>query len=196
MLDAAAAIAARLLAGCPGLRIVATSREPLGLNGEHQVAVGSLTADDAATLFVERARAANPGFAAARADVVELCRHLDGLPLAIELAAARSKTLPVPEITARLQDRFTLLVARRRSDSDRQRALRAAIDWSYDLLSAEEQQAFRQLSVFAGGFTSDAATVMCGADAFDIVTRLVDKSLVVADDDRPDRPVPHARVDP
>jgi predicted ATPase/DNA-binding SARP family transcriptional activator len=181
VLDAAASIAARLLAGCPGLRIVATSREPLGLNGEHQIAVGSLTPDDAATLFVERARAANPVFAAAGSDVVELCRHLDGLPLAIELAAARSKTLPVPEITARLQDRFSLLVARRRSDSDRQRALRAAIDWSYDLLSAEEQLAFRQLSVFAGGFTSDAATVMCGADAFDIVTRLVDKSLVVAD---------------
>ena len=163
------------------MRIVTTSREPLGLNGEHQIAMGPLTDDDAATLFEERARAVQPALAAARADVVELCRHLDGLPLAIELAAARSKTLPVPEIAARLQDRFSLLVGPRRSGADRQRALRAAIDWSYDLLVDPERWAFRQLAVFAGGFTSDAAEMMCGADALDVVARLVDKSLVVAE---------------
>ena len=175
----------RMLAECPQVRIVATSREPLGLEGEQQVPLGSLSDDEAVALFTVRARAAQPEFAGERADLVELCRRLDGLPLAIELAAARSKSMPVAEITARLDDRFGLLTAPRPAGADRPRTLRSAIDWSYDLLFDHEQRAFRQLAVFAGGFTTDAAETVCGADALDILTRLVDKSLLVADTSGP-----------
>jgi predicted ATPase/DNA-binding SARP family transcriptional activator len=181
VLDAAAEITARLLDGCRGLRIVTTSREPLGLAGEHQLVLGALSDEDAVSLFAARAEAVQPRFSADHGDVVELCRHLDGLPLAIELAAARTKTLPVPEIAARLHDRFRLLTDSKRPGDSRQRGLRAAIDWSYDLLFEDEQRAFRRLAVFAGGVTTDAAEAVCGDDALDIVTRLVDKSLLVAE---------------
>ena len=181
VLDAAADVAARLLAGCPGLRIVATSREPLSLDGERQLVLGPLTDDDATALFAARAQAVQPRFRADQDGLADLCRHLDGLPLAIELAAARTKTLPVPEIAARLDDRFGLLLAHKRSGPDRQQGLRAAIDWSYNLLFEEEQRAFRRLAVFAGGATIDAAEAVCGPEALDIVARLVDKSLLVAD---------------
>ena len=181
VLDAAAEVAARLLAGCPELRIVATSREPLSLDGEHQLVLGPLTDDDATALFAARAQVVQPRFRADQDELADLCRHLDGLPLAIELAAARTKTLPVPEIAARLEDRFGLLLAHKRSGPDRQQGLRAAIDWSYNLLFEEEQRAFRRLAVFAGGATLDAAEAVCGPEALDIVARLVDKSLLVAD---------------
>ena len=181
VVDAAARLTARLLDGCRGLRIVATSREPLGLPGEHQVVLGALSDEDATSLFTERAEAVQPRFSADHGDVVELCRHLDGLPLAIELAAARTKALPVPEIAARLHDRFKLLTDSKRPGDGRQRGLRAAIDWSYDLLFEDEQRAFRRLAVFAGGVTTAAAEAVCGDDALDIVTRLVDKSLLVAE---------------
>jgi predicted ATPase/DNA-binding SARP family transcriptional activator len=181
VLSAVVGVVERLLSACPRLRIVATSREPLGLDGEDQVALGSLIDDDAVALFTARARAVRPGFTADAAHLVELCRRLDGLPLAIELAAARTKSLPPSEIMARLVDRFGLLVSSRPAGSDRPRTLRAAIDWSYDLLVEDEQRAFRQLAVFAGGFTTGAAEAVCGADALDVVARLVDKSLLVAD---------------
>jgi predicted ATPase len=183
LLDPVAELVGRLLAGCPALRIVTTTREPLGLDGEHQVVVGPLTDEDAATLFAERARAVQAGFSADHARVVELCRRLDGLPLAIELAAARAKVMTVTEITTRLDDRFELLVAPRRANADRQRALRTAIDWSYELLFEHEQWMFRRLSLFAGGFTAQAAEAVCGGDALEVVSRLVDKSLVVAETD-------------
>ncbi|HEV7761227.1 MAG TPA: BTAD domain-containing putative transcriptional regulator, partial [Acidimicrobiales bacterium] len=181
VIDAAARCVAQLLASCPALRIVATSREPLGLDGEHQLPLGPLADTDAAALFTARAEAVQPLFRADPDDLAGLCRHLDGLPLAIELAAARTKTLPVAEIEERLHDRFALLVAPRRSGTDRQRTLRTAIDWSHDLLFDDEQRAFRRLAVFAGGTTVDAAEAVCGVDALEILTRLVDKSLLVAD---------------
>jgi len=187
VLDTAAAVAARLLSACRGLQIVATSREPLGVPGEHQCPLGPMTDDDATALFAARAEAVQPRFRAERdeASLVALCRRLDGLPLAIELAAARAKTLPVPEIAARLRDRFELLVTPKRAATGRQDGLRAAIDWSYDLLFDDEKRAFRHLAVFAGGATVDAAQDLCGPDALDIVARLVDKSLLVAETDGP-----------
>jgi hypothetical protein len=140
---------------------------------------------DASALFAARASAVQPRitFEGAKADeVVGLCRRLDGLPLAIELAAARTKTLPVPEITARLEDRFQLLVDPRRPMA-RYDGLRGAIDWSHDLLFDDEKRAFRWLAVFVGGATVDAAEAHCGPDALDLIARLVDKSLLVADVD-------------
>ena len=176
-----------LLAGCPRLRVVATSREPLGVEGERQFVVGPLPADESAQLFVERARAVQPYFTPdddGNADLVELCRHLDGLPLAIELAAARAKTLPVPEITERLRDRFALLRRAQPTGTDRHDGLEAAIDWSYELLFDDERRTLRAFAVFAGGATLDAAERVCGPDAFELASRLVDRSLLVADTSR------------
>ncbi len=135
-------------------------------------------------LFVDRARAVSPSSDAApapREDVATLCRHLDGLPLAIELAAARTRTLPVLEINARLDERFRLLVGPRRASGGRHEGLRTTIDWSYDLLADDEQRTFRRFAVFAGGADARGIAAVCGADAPDIVDRLVDKSLVIAD---------------
>jgi predicted ATPase/DNA-binding SARP family transcriptional activator len=182
--DAVADCASTLLMRCPGLRIVATSREPIGLDAERQVSIGPMPDHDAATLFLQRAEAVQPLLHLddeTRSDVTELCRHLDGLPLAIELAAARTKTLPLPEITARLADRFDLLRRTGRGGAGRHDGLRAAIDWSYESLFEEEQRAFRRLAVFAGGATTVAVRASCGADALDLISRLVDKSLLVAD---------------
>jgi predicted ATPase/DNA-binding SARP family transcriptional activator len=171
-----------LLAGCPRLRVITTSREPLGVEGEHQVLLGPLDDAESAELFVERARAVQPLFTTRGQDeLVDLCRHLDGLPLAIELAAARAKTLPVPEIAERLRDRFRLLRRTQRSGLARHEGLEAAIDWSYDLLFEDERRTFRRLAVFAGGATIEAAEQVCGPDAFDLASRLVDRSLLVAD---------------
>ena len=161
-----------------------TSREPLGIEGERQVVVGPLGDDESAALFVERARAVQPMFTAGAdgdGELVELCRHLDGLPLAIELAAARTKTLPVPEIADRLRDRFQLLRRTQRAGTSRHEGLEAAIDWSYELLFDDERRTFRRLAVFAGGATIEAAERMCGPDAFELASRLVDRSLLVAD---------------
>jgi predicted ATPase len=171
-----------LLSGCPGLRVVTTSREPLGIEGERHVVIGPLGDADSAALFVERARAVQPMFATEVDDeLVDLCRHLDGLPLAIELAAARAKTLPVPEIADRLRDRFQLLRRTQRAGTSRHEGLERAIDWSYDLLFDEERRTFRRLAVFAGGATIEAVERMCGPDAFEVASRLVDRSLLVAD---------------
>lgn len=185
-------LVAALLAVCPRLLVLATSREPMGVDGEHQIAVGGMSDGEAAALFAERAAAvaAPPTDDAERTTaVVDLCRHLDGLPLAIELAAARTKTLAVWEITARLHRRFEMLAdlkgegtaGGRAGGVSRRHGLRAAIDWSHDLLFEDERRVFRRFGVFAGGATTDAVEAVCGPDAFDVLPRLVDKSMLVAD---------------
>jgi predicted ATPase/DNA-binding SARP family transcriptional activator len=181
--EGASSCAVELLAACQGLRIVATSREPLGIEGERQLLLGPLNDDEATELFVDRARAVQPLFVAGErdAELLELCRHLDGLPLAIELAAARAKTLPVPEIADRLRSRFKLLRRTQRSGTSRHEGLEAAIDWSYGLLFEDERTMFCQLAVFTGGATIDAVERVCGQDAFDVASRLVDRSLLMAD---------------
>jgi predicted ATPase len=200
LLDACADLAGALLSSAPGLRVLATSREPLGIPGEVACPVPPLAlpaeqADPvviggtpAVRLFLDRGAAARPGAGLAGAPVAvigRICRELDGLPLAIELAAARTSTLSVEEVAAHLADRFRFLAYRRPGADARHQALKAAIDWSYELLPAAEQDVFAQLSVFAGGFAlAHAAQVCCGGDeaaAFEVVDRLASKSLVVAD---------------
>src|SRR4051812_33080381 len=205
--EACARLAEDLLRSCPKLHILATSREPLRIPGEVVFRVPSLEVPDpqvpsdpealagcaSVRLFVERARAAAPAFeltAGNAGEVARLCYHLDGLPLAIELAASRAAVLPVEAITARLNDRFRLLTGGSRTALTRQQTLRAALDWSYNLLTPAEQSMLRTLSVFAGGFTLDAAEgVGVGADVtsapvgvIGLLGQLVDKSLVVLDD--------------
>ncbi|MGI5158115.1 BTAD domain-containing putative transcriptional regulator [Microbispora sp. CA-102843] len=191
VVDGAAAVAERLLAGVPGLRILATSREPLDVPGEHLhpvrplalpgdgVAAAQALEFPAVTLFAERASAARPGFAvddSVVADVVAVCRELDGLPLAIELAAARLRSFTVRQLAEAVGERLTLRGSR--TAGPRHRTLRAVIDWSWGLLSPEERVALRRLSVFAGGATAEAALRVCGAD-LETVAGLVDRSLVV-----------------
>ncbi|QXJ20474.1 tetratricopeptide repeat protein [Actinomadura graeca] len=182
VVDECAALTGMLLARCRRLRVLATSREPLRLPCENVWRVPPLEPDEAARLFVERARAARPGFDRTRA-VEEVTRALDGVPLALELAAARVRVLSVEQIARRLADRFRLLSAGDRSAPIRQRTLRAAIDWSHDLLDGPERTLLRRLSVFAG-WTLDQAEQVCGDDVLDtgevldLLTALVDKSLV------------------
>ena len=200
----AANLADQLARGCPRMTILATSREPLALEGEHLYRVPSLSvppasadpdrlfACDAVRLFADRARqqrfdfAVDPHNASA---VGRICRRLDGIPLAIELAAARLRILPLDEIDNRLDERFRLLTGGHRVTPRRQQTLEALIDWSYDLLNAEEQEMLERLSVFAGGFDLHSAEAVAGAgvDApvgvFDRLAALVDKSLVQADDE-------------
>jgi predicted ATPase/DNA-binding CsgD family transcriptional regulator len=184
LLEGCAELAYRLLRGCPELRVVATSRQPLGVHGEFVWQVPPLQLEDAERLFVERATSTRATFDVApglEPLLVELCRRLDGLPLAIELAAVRARALGLTQIAARLDDRFRLLAAPNRSAPLRHQTLHAAIDWSYDLLSAEEQTLFNRLAVFSGGWTLDAAEQVCGADdapVFDLLERLVERSLV------------------
>ena len=186
LLDACAKLADGLLSRCPQLRIVATSREPLGLEGEEISHVPSLTADtDAVRLFNDRARAAGArpaSDAAGEAAVTEICRRLDGIPLAIELAAARTTHLGVEQILERLSDRFGLLTGGRRRVG-RQQTLAAAMDWSYDLLDEPERMLFRRLAVFRGSFSLEAAEAVGGTDAVDLLGSLVTKSLVIAQQD-------------
>jgi predicted ATPase/DNA-binding SARP family transcriptional activator len=202
LVDASAALAEQLLMACDRLRLLATSREPLAVPGEVQLAIGPLDtppedavpaempAYDAVRLFLDRAHAALPAF---RLDpvttvaVAEVCRRLDGIPLAIELAAARVKTLTIGEIAARLEDRFGLLTAGPRTAEARQRTLRATVQWSHNLLTDQEQVVFRRLSVFRGGWSADAAEHVCADAGIDqsqvigLLAALVDRSLVVAD---------------
>ncbi|WP_327116369.1 winged helix-turn-helix domain-containing protein [Streptomyces sp. NBC_01341] len=186
VIDAAAALAETLLTRCPGLRVLATSREPLGVPGETVRPVGPLPPDPAHRLFAERARAVRPDFApdtGAGGDpgaVAEICRRLDGLPLAIELAAARLRLLTPRQIADRLDDRFRLLTSGSRTVLPRQQTLRAVVDWSWDLLSPDERTVLRQVSVFAGGWDLAAAEAVSGPDAAALLGALVDKSLVVA----------------
>jgi len=185
--EACAELALALLPACPRLRLLATSREPLGAVGETDYPVPPLSGGaDAVSLFLARARAAQPRLVAddaALAAAERICAELDGLPLAIELAAARAKALSFPEIEARLADRFRFLVSWRRLTPARHQTLREAMDWSYELLAADEQSLLQQLTVFSGSFTLDAATAVCldGDEerALELVGRLVDASLVV-----------------
>ncbi|WP_216209886.1 BTAD domain-containing putative transcriptional regulator [Amycolatopsis aidingensis] len=198
-----AELAARLLRVAPGLRILATSRDPLGLAGErlHPVAplelpgpavapsAAEVADSSAVALFADRARAAAPGFSLTAEivpDVLTLCRKLDGIPLALELAAARVRALGVSGLLARLDDRFRLLSGGHRGAPPRQQTLRATIDWSWDLLSEPERAVLRRLAMHQGGCTLAAAEQVCAGDGIaagdvlDVVVRLVDRSMLVA----------------
>ena len=192
LLDASAELLVALLGGAPGLTVLATSREPIGVAGEVSWRVPSLSlAEEAIELFVDRARRARPDFAVDDDNapaVGEICRRLDGMPLAIELAAARVRALSVAEILEGLRDRFRLLTGGARTAVRRQQTLRASVDWSHALLSEPERVLFRRLAVFLGGFDLNAAQAVAGGgdvqpyQVLDQLTLLVDKSLVVADD--------------
>ena len=165
-----------LLAATPNAKVLVTSREPLHVESEQRYPVEPLPEDDAAVLFVDRARTVAPGFRPIAA-VGEICRRLDGLPLAIELAAARVALLDPDELLARLERRLPLLASRSRDAPARQRTLRATIEWSYELLDPDEQKLFRNLAVFRGSFTLEAAEVVCAAD-LDALESLVVKNLL------------------
>jgi predicted ATPase/DNA-binding CsgD family transcriptional regulator len=205
LVDACAAIVSDLLQTCPGIHILATSREPLGVPGERTCRVPSLPLPESADvghathledypsvrLFVERARAVQPMFrlnATNATAVSEICRRLDGIPLAIELAAARVRALSVEDLAARLATDFRLLAANTRAAVSRHQTLRAAVAWSDRMLSESERVLFRRLAIFAGGCSLDSIEAICPGDGIDadgtidLVTWLVDKSLVVAED--------------
>ncbi|MFG2315139.1 BTAD domain-containing putative transcriptional regulator [Streptomyces tendae] len=185
VVDAAARLAEELLARCPHLTVLATSREPLGVPGESLRPVEPLPEPAALRLLADRGAAARPGFRVdadeeTAAACAEICRRLDGLPLAIELAAARLRMLTPRQIAERLDDRFRLLTSGSRTVLPRQQTLRAVVDWSWDLLDADERDVLGRLSVFAGGCDLAAAEAVCGPAALDALGSLVDKSLVVA----------------
>ena len=203
IVDACAALVQQLLAGCPQLRLIATSREPLRVRGETVwrvpplavpavpagMSVSQLAEHEAMRLFAERAAAASPGFALSAdnaAAVARLCQMLDGMPLAIELAAARVRALSIDQIAVRLADRFQLLATGDRTAPPRQQTLRAAVDWSYELLTEPEQILLRRLSVFAG-WNLEMAEEVCADEAIpavqvlDLLVALIDKSLVTLD---------------
>jgi predicted ATPase/DNA-binding CsgD family transcriptional regulator len=205
LLEAAALLVADVLTAAPGVRVLATSREPLSITGEHVIPVppldlpraqgdeplGQVRLNESVELFIERATAASGRFELTesnRAAVVDVCRRLDGLPLAIELAAVRTRVLSVEQIDDRLSDRFDLLTGGSRAALPRHQTLRTAIEWSHDLLGPEERTLFRRLSVFAGRFTLDDVEPVCvfdevlPADVLDVLSSLVDKSLVLKDD--------------
>ncbi|MFI9594241.1 BTAD domain-containing putative transcriptional regulator [Nonomuraea sp. NPDC052265] len=176
LVEQVAGFVSGLLRAAPGLRVLATSQEPLGVSGERVRVVHPLTEPDAVRLFAARADV-EPG-----PTVAVICRRLDGIPLALELAATRVRALGVQELAARLDDRFRLLSAGMRDAPARQRTLRATIDWSWELLSAEERTVLRRLAVHADGCTLEAAEAVCaepGVDVLDVLARLVDRSLVV-----------------
>ncbi len=204
LVAASAHLASALLRACPNLKILATSREALGITGEATYRVPSLSRPDprrlqsleeltqfeSVRLFVERGIHSQPRFALTEANakaVAHICHRLDGIPLAIELAAARVKVLTADQIAARLDDRFRLLTGGSRTGLPHHQTLRAAMDWSHDLLSKGERTLLRRLSVFAGGFNLEAVEAVCTGDGVDVVSvldlvaNLVDKSLVVAE---------------
>jgi predicted ATPase/class 3 adenylate cyclase/DNA-binding CsgD family transcriptional regulator len=191
LLDASASLVVALLGGVPSLTVLATSREPLGVTGEAMWQVPSLSlADEAVELFADRARLAKSDFSITDDNagaVAEICRRLDGMPLAIELAAARVRALSLDEIVDSLHDRFRLLTGGSRTAVRRQQTLRASVDWSHALLTDTERILFRRLAVFLGGFDLDAAQAVTGADGvqryqvLDQLSLLVDKSLVIAE---------------
>jgi predicted ATPase/DNA-binding SARP family transcriptional activator len=201
VVDACAHLVERLLRACPELRVLATSREPLGIGGERAwlvpslsvpeldrpIEIGMLDRSDATRLFMERAREALPTFEATDLSapaIAEICRRLDGLPLAIELAAARVRVLPPEQIAERLNDSFRLLTGGSRTALPRQQTLRATIEWSYRLLTDDERLLLERLSVFSGSFSLTAAETVCADDAIDsmvvleLIARLVERSLV------------------
>ena len=204
LIAGAAAFVHRLLRSTPGTTILATSRELLAVEGEVTWRVPSLNLPspayqtpevlghyDAVRLFIERAVQADPDFRLTNESapaVAQICQRLDGIPLALELAAARVRSLTPERIAAALEDRFELLAAHRRGVVPRQKTLRASMEWSHDLLQEQERVLFRRLGIFAGGFTMDAADRVVAFDplpdrtTMDVLTRLVDKSLVQLDD--------------
>ena len=204
LIEACAQVADGVLRAAPRVRILVTSRErlgvageallpvpPLGVPGATEVSPEQLAQSDAVQLFVDRATAVQPSFlldAGTAPAVCYVCRRLDGIPLALELAAARVRILPPQEIAARLDDRFSLLSSANRRALPRHQTLRAAIDWSYGLLSEPERELFGRLSAFAGGFTLEAAEEVCGGegaertDVLELLSHLVDQSLVVPED--------------
>ncbi|MEU6430041.1 BTAD domain-containing putative transcriptional regulator [Microbispora sp. NPDC046973] len=177
LVEETAALAARLLAACPRLRVLATSREPLGVIGEHLHQVRPLDADAAVRLFADRARAVRRGFAADPQRVRRICAALDDLPLAIELAAARLRALDLGELEGRLNDRLGVAARGSRTADGRHRTLRSVVAWSWDLLTEAEQRAARRFTVFAGSATAESARQVCGTDA-ETLESLVDKSLL------------------
>lgn len=204
VIAAAAQLVDTLMRACPALRMLATSREPLGVAGEIVYRVPSLSWPHpqrlpsldpmgryaAVRLFLERAGLHQPGFALTEVNapaIAQLCHRLDGMPLAIELAAARVPVLSVEQIAARLDDRFRLLTSGARTSLGRHQTLRAAIDWSHDLLSEQERVLLRRVSVFAGGFALEAAEAVCAGhgvpkgEVLDVLTQLVNKSLVAVE---------------
>ncbi len=207
LLDAVVEVADELLRHCPRLQLLATSREALGIPGESLMPVPSMSlplasvADDdlpglaqcdAVRLFVDRARAVTPSFALAAenaAAIAQICRRLDGIPLAVELAAARIRSLPPRQIAARLDDRFRLLTGGTRTALPRHRTLRAAFDWSFDLLSPAEQTLVPRLAVFGGSFSLEGAEAICSGgpvaarDMVDLLGRLIDRSLLMSEED-------------
>ena len=217
---ACAEAAEALLHACRHVTVLATSRSPLGVAGETEWRVPSLVLpvaertrgplealerSDAGRLFVDRARQARPNFAdndENASAIAAICHALDGLPLAIELAAARVRMLSVEQISSALSDRFRLLTRGVRTALPRHQTLRASVDWSHDLLSDEERMLLRRLAVFAGGFTLDAVEEVCAGDGLsqvailDLLGRLVDQSLVVGRRAWSGTPIPAARNDP
>lgn len=206
VLDAAARLAGTVLEHCPGVRILATSREPLGITGETLWPVepleppppgagpGEAAASAAVRLFADRAAAVAPGFAVTAATagpVVRICRALDGMPLAIELAAARLRAMTPEQVADRLDDRFRLLAAGSRTAMPRHRTLRGVVEWSWDLLDGPERTLWRRLAVFPGGATVASAEAVCAGpgldrgDVLDVLTALVDKSLLAVSGPEP-----------
>ena len=203
VIDDAARFCEQVIRYCPRVRFLATSREPLGIEGERvypvppmslpprdAISAADLAGSDSVTLFVERARSHEPGFVlddAAAPLVATICRRLDGIPLALELAAARLSSMSLWHLSERLDQRFRLLTGGSRNALPRQQTLQATVDWSFDLLSVAERETMRRLSVFAGGFELEAAEAICAAgvidaiDVMDLLGSLVDKSLVVAE---------------
>jgi predicted ATPase/DNA-binding CsgD family transcriptional regulator len=182
VVETAAEVVASVLGSAPSLKVVATSREPLGVAGEVTWVVPPLAVRDAVDLFTERARQAVPRLKLDdhdRTAVLEICRRLDGLPLAIELAAARTRSLSPARIAAGLKDRLVVLPSGPRTAPRRQATLEASFDWSYDLLSESERALLRQLSVFVGGFDFEGALAVCPAANLELLAALVDRSLIV-----------------
>ncbi|GHB65150.1 SARP family transcriptional regulator [Streptomyces viridiviolaceus] len=178
LVEDAARTAALLLGACPGVSVLATSREALGITGEVLVPVPPLPPEPAVRLFVDRARAVRPGFEG-HARVADICAALDGLPLAIELAAARLRTLDPDELADRLDDRFRLLSRGDRSKAPRHRTLRAVVEWSWELLDDDERELARRLTVFNGGATLDAVEAVCGVPRpEELLASLVEKSFL------------------
>ncbi|MFI8836208.1 ATP-binding protein [Streptomyces afghaniensis] len=178
----AADLVQALLSSSEDLRVLATSRAPLGLTSEAVYALPELRPDTSAELFTQRARAARPGVELPPDEVSELCRHLDGLPLAVELAAARVRVMSVPEIARRLGDRFALLRGGARDVPERHRTLHAVVGWSWNLLDDEARAAMRMLSVFPGGFSGEAAERVLGEEALFLLEQLADQSLLTVGD--------------
>ena len=218
LVEASAQLAETLLLACPTLRLLASSREALGIPGEVPYRVPSLSLpnaqgmsalelvsqSEAARLFVDRAKTVLPGFAVSAENapaIIQICARLDGIPLAIELAAARVKMLNAEQIAERLDDRFRLLTGGSRTALPRQQTLRALIDWSYDLLSITERSLLVRLSIFAGGWTLEAAEEVCSGDSsilkmdvLDLLTQLVNKSLIIVDTDSVPFGVDHSQT--